>query len=108
MTLHPEVQKRAQKEIDDVVGTDRLPTSTDRDRLPYCEAVMKEVFRWHPVVPLGLCGVVIKGCYAEPDCRYPACSFRRRYLRWVLHTEGKRHYPQHLVRSHHRALRDRR
>lgn len=53
MTLHPEVQKRAQREIDDVVGADRLPTSTDRERLPYCEAIVKEVFRWHPVVPLG-------------------------------------------------------
>ena len=53
MTLHPDAQKRAQQEIDDVIGTDRLPVSADGERLPYCEAVLKEVFRWNPVVPLG-------------------------------------------------------
>ncbi|KAG6333886.1 hypothetical protein ID866_5199 [Astraeus odoratus] len=52
MTLFPEVQKRAQAEIDHVVGPDRLPTFADRDSLPYIEAVVKEVFRWNLVVPL--------------------------------------------------------
>jgi cytochrome P450 len=47
--LFPEVQKRAQAEIDAVVGTARLPSSADRPRLPYLEAVIKEIHRWHPV-----------------------------------------------------------
>ena len=42
MTLHPEVQKRAQEEIDRVVGGDRLPDFDDREHLPYIEAVVKE------------------------------------------------------------------
>ncbi|KAI0394539.1 putative cytochrome P450 oxidoreductase OrdA-like protein [Xylariaceae sp. FL0594] len=54
MAIYPEVQKRAQEEIDRVVGTDRLPTLDDREKLPYVDAVVKETLRWHPVAPMGL------------------------------------------------------
>lgn len=53
MTLHPDTQKRAQAELDAVLG-DRLPTFADKDDLPYVTAVMKEVFRWIPVLPLAV------------------------------------------------------
>ena len=39
-------------EIDAVIGIDRLPEYRDRPSLPYVEAVMRELSRWHPVVPL--------------------------------------------------------
>ena len=35
MMAHPDVLEKAQKEIDTVVGSDRLPTFEDRSRLPY-------------------------------------------------------------------------
>ena len=54
MTLHPDKQSAAQDEIDRVVGQDRLPTAKDRENLPYVEALIKEVFRWHPIGPMGL------------------------------------------------------
>ncbi|KAF4120606.1 Cytochrome P450, partial [Geosmithia morbida] len=54
MTVYPEVQRKAQEEIDRVVGQDRLPTFADRENLPYVEATVKEVLRWHPVGPMGL------------------------------------------------------
>ncbi|KAF9234009.1 cytochrome P450 [Melanogaster broomeanus] len=54
MLEHPEVQKRAQAEIDTVVGTDRLPHFDDRPYLPYVEAVLREIFRMYPTAPLGL------------------------------------------------------
>ncbi|KAF5336587.1 hypothetical protein D9611_006633 [Ephemerocybe angulata] len=54
MAAYPEVQKKAQAEIDLVVGNDRLPTLADRESLPYVAAIVKEVSRWHSVVPLGL------------------------------------------------------
>ncbi len=54
ITLSPSVQRKAQAEIDSVVGTDRLPNSADRKNLPYIDAIVKEVLRWHPVGPLGL------------------------------------------------------
>ena len=53
MALYPKVQKKAQSEIDAVVGPDRLPNFEDRPSLPYINAVVKEVMRWHLVVPLG-------------------------------------------------------
>ena len=56
MTLWPDVQARAQAELDAVVGTSwtRLPTFADRTRLPYINAIVLEVLRWNPAVPLGL------------------------------------------------------
>lgn len=50
---HPEVQRKAQKEIDGIIGSDRLPTFADRDKLPYVEAIYKEIIRFRPVTPLG-------------------------------------------------------
>ncbi|KAL4923087.1 cytochrome P450 [Aspergillus undulatus] len=54
MALYPDVQKRAQEEIDRVVGRDRLPGYEDRDNLPYINALVKEALRWHPVTPMGV------------------------------------------------------
>lgn len=54
MVHYPAVQLAAQEEIDRIIGTDRLPTHSDRGSLPYLEALYKEVSRWHPVVPLGI------------------------------------------------------
>ncbi|KAG6330226.1 hypothetical protein ID866_8863 [Astraeus odoratus] len=53
MTLFPEAQKKAHAEIDAVIGPDRLPRFSDRSSLPYVEALVKEVHRWHVVVPMG-------------------------------------------------------
>ncbi|KAF3924210.1 hypothetical protein ABW21_db0202253 [Orbilia brochopaga] len=54
MTLFPEVQKKAQDEIDRVVGNERLPEFEDREKLPYISAIVKEALRWWPATPLGL------------------------------------------------------
>ncbi|XHF99537.1 hypothetical protein AWENTII_003037 [Aspergillus wentii] len=54
MALYPDVQRKAQEEIERVVGTDRLPVPEDQDNLPYINAIVKEVLRWHPVAPMGL------------------------------------------------------
>ena len=54
LVLFPHVQKRAQAELDLVIGRDRLPTFDDRPRLPYVEALCKELTRWQMVTPLGM------------------------------------------------------
>ncbi|KAG0706787.1 cytochrome P450 [Suillus ampliporus] len=54
MVLHPEVQIKAQEEIDRVVGNSRLPDFSDREMLPYVEAVYLETLRWRPTVPIAL------------------------------------------------------
>ena len=53
MVLHPDAQRKAQMEIDSVVGMDRLPDFDDETSLPYVSALVKEVMRWHPVTPIG-------------------------------------------------------
>jgi hypothetical protein len=53
MLLFPDVQKKAQDELDSVIGRDRLPTFEDRLRLPFVDAVCKETLRWRPVGPVG-------------------------------------------------------
>jgi cytochrome P450 len=54
MVTHPEVQKRAQAELDTVVGRSRIPAPTDAPSLPYIHAIVKEVLRWRPPLPLAI------------------------------------------------------
>lgn len=54
MVTYPEVQKRAQAEIDAVIGPHRLPTMRDAKDLPYLSAIIKESLRWRPVIPLSI------------------------------------------------------
>lgn len=54
MVLYPEVQQKAQEEIDHVLGPNQLPDFSDRSSLPYIEAIVNETLRWQPVVPLGM------------------------------------------------------
>ncbi|KAI0259755.1 cytochrome P450 [Gloeopeniophorella convolvens] len=54
MLRYPKVQRKAQAEIDKLVGNSRLPDFSDQDGLPYVDAVLKEALRWHPVLPLGM------------------------------------------------------
>ncbi|OJJ68914.1 hypothetical protein ASPBRDRAFT_46187 [Aspergillus brasiliensis CBS 101740] len=61
MALNPTVQQKAQQELDSVLGTHTLPTSSDRDQLPYVNAIVKESFRWHPVAPMGLAHLCTEG-----------------------------------------------
>ncbi|KAM3514478.1 hypothetical protein MY11210_001922 [Beauveria gryllotalpidicola] len=93
MVMYPDVQRKAQQEIDSVVGPDRLPSPQDRASLPYTSNLVTELLRWWPVVPMGLVhtaqedimykdylipkGAILvpmiwwfchdPGCYADPD-----------------------------------------
>ncbi|KAK7049409.1 hypothetical protein VNI00_006010 [Paramarasmius palmivorus] len=76
MTLHPEVQAKAQEEIESVIGQGRLPTFEDRVNLPYVEAIYRESHRWSPVLPMGLphCTVaddVVNGAITRDPVNYP-------------------------------------
>ncbi|KAF5666217.1 cytochrome p450 [Fusarium heterosporum] len=45
MVLYPMIQMKAQKELDAVIGTDRLPQLSDRPSLPYIEHIVQEIYR---------------------------------------------------------------
>ncbi|KAL2845285.1 cytochrome P450 [Aspergillus pseudoustus] len=53
MLRFPDVQRKAQEEIDRVVGRERLPTLDDRENLPYVNALVQETLRWWPIAPMG-------------------------------------------------------
>ncbi|KAF4953618.1 hypothetical protein FGADI_5954 [Fusarium gaditjirri] len=52
MLLYPEIQRKAQDEIDKVIGK-RMPTMDDEHSLRYVRACMKETLRWMPTTILG-------------------------------------------------------
>jgi cytochrome P450 len=53
MLVYPDVQIKAQAEIDRVVGQERLPEMNDMNSLPYINAVVTECLRWLTVLPMG-------------------------------------------------------
>ncbi|KZW01067.1 cytochrome P450 [Exidia glandulosa HHB12029] len=54
MVICPEYQRKAQEELDRVIGRERLPDFADQAALPYVEAIIRETYRMYPVVPLGV------------------------------------------------------
>jgi cytochrome P450 len=57
MAHYPDIQVKAQAELDAVVGISKLPDFTDRPMLPYINAILSETLRWNPAAPLGLFAV---------------------------------------------------
>jgi len=51
MALFPEVQRKAQTQLDQVVGPTRLPDFDDLNEMPYIRAVTMETLRWFPITP---------------------------------------------------------
>ena len=68
MMMHPEVAQKAQREIEAVVGSDRLPNFADRPSLPYVDAIMSEVLRWGAPVPLGMTHAVTSNAQIRTEC----------------------------------------
>ncbi|KAL4259996.1 cytochrome P450 family protein [Pleurotus pulmonarius] len=54
MACYPEVQSKAQDEIDRVLRSDQLPLLEDYDDLPYLQAIIKELHRFRPITPAGI------------------------------------------------------
>jgi cytochrome P450 len=77
--LHPGIQKMAQDELDAVTMRERLPMFEDRPRLPFVDAICKEVIRWRPITPLGK---LLPSNSPHPrgsvtTDRYTACNYKR-------------------------------
>lgn len=64
MVRHPEIQRKAQQEIDTEVGSERLPLIEDIGSLPYINNVLKEALRFASVIP------VIPRSLDEDDVRF--------------------------------------
>ncbi|TGJ86889.1 hypothetical protein E0Z10_g1858 [Xylaria hypoxylon] len=77
MTMHRDVQKRAQAQIDAVCGEDRSPGWADYDKLPYISMIIKEAMRWRPVTPLGFPHALTQDYYHknDDDCNGSSMTF---------------------------------
>ncbi|KAF9445055.1 cytochrome P450, partial [Macrolepiota fuliginosa MF-IS2] len=85
MLTCPDVQRKAQQELDSVVGFDRLPDFSDKPNLPYLSAIIKEVLRqisssWNPITPIGVPHLttdedVYEGYYIPKGCIVLANSY---------------------------------
>lgn len=87
---YPEIQRRAQAELDTVVGRDRLPGAEDEKDLPYCRALIKEVERcynpfWLSTPHFSTEDFVYKGQYIPKETMVVLNT-------WTIHHDEKR-YP---------------
>ncbi|XP_074575759.1 flavonoid 3',5'-hydroxylase 1-like [Curcuma longa] len=62
MLLNPTILRRAQAEMDEVVGRNRRLEESDIPNLPYLQAICKESLRKHPSTPLNLPLVSTQAC----------------------------------------------
>ncbi|XP_077862993.1 cytochrome P450 1A5-like [Saccoglossus kowalevskii] len=87
LTYYPDVQSKVQREIDDVIGDDRLPLLSDKGKLPYCEAVIHELLRIRTVVPFAIPHTTTVdtsvGGYAIPKDTWIWCNL------WNVHMNEK-------------------
>lgn len=60
MIKYPEYQQKVRDEIDCVIGKDRLPTTADRNSMPYTQAVINEIQRFANIVPANFPRIVTK------------------------------------------------
>ncbi|TKY46660.1 Flavonoid 3',5'-hydroxylase 1 [Spatholobus suberectus] len=62
---NPNILIMAQKEMDQVIGRQRLLDESDLPKLPYLQAICKETYRLHPSTPLGVPRVAAEACQVD-------------------------------------------
>ncbi|XP_012983651.2 cytochrome P450 1A5-like [Melopsittacus undulatus] len=72
LVVHPHIQKRIQRELDQTIGWERRPRLSDRGMLPYTEAFILEVFRHSSFMPFTIPhsttrDTVLNGYYIPKD-----------------------------------------
>jgi len=91
MILSPDIQKKAQDEIDRVVGGNRLPSFADKSLLPYISCIVWECLRWNPVTPMAVPHFVTEDDEYD-GYRIPKRSTIMANVWGILHDENK--YPE--------------
>ncbi|KNG83322.1 putative cytochrome P450, partial [Aspergillus nomiae NRRL 13137] len=85
----PEIQKKAQQEIDSVVDETRTPVWSDFANLPYVTQVVKEAQRWRPVGGLGIPHVLTEDQWVDGKLLPKGATVMTNV--WELHHDEKRY-----------------
>ncbi|KAK9438331.1 Cytochrome P450 [Metarhizium brunneum] len=91
MVMYPEVQQKAQQEIDTIIGN-RLPDFKDKESLPYVSAVTMEAMRWFPITPINTAHAVSSEIHYK-GYRIPKGSHLLVSTWWLLHDPNTYHDP---------------
>lgn len=111
MCYAPDVQKKAQREIDLFADRkDRWPSIEERNSFPYVQALITEIYRWGLVAPLGIPHRLLEPLQYQTFTipqdttlltnAWLACSsvFLRLFLHQT-HFKGNLSRPKHLSKS---------
>lgn len=90
MLLFPDVQRKAQAEIEKVIGSDRLPVMDDLADLQYVRACMKETLRWMPTTILGAVPHAVTQDDEYMGYLIPKGAGVLNNV-WTIHMDAKRH-----------------
>ena len=102
LLVYPEVQRKAQRELD-LVLRGRLPTLDDVQEIPYISALVKEVLRWQAVTPVGKCVILFGLAQKSHFANNPSCTafcIRSRRLRRIFHSGRCYRHRKCLVGPH--------
>ncbi|MEQ2234149.1 hypothetical protein ILYODFUR_029029 [Ilyodon furcidens] len=99
MIYYPHIQVRVQAEIDAVIGPSRQPFVSDRDNMPYTNAVIHEIQRMGNIVPLNLARVANKDTTLD-KYSIPKGTMIIPTLHSVLHDESMWETPQSFNPEH--------
>ncbi|KAK2835771.1 hypothetical protein Q5P01_016255 [Channa striata] len=99
MIHHPHIQERVQAEIDAVVGSSRQPSVTDRENMPYTDAVIHEIQRMGNIVPLGVIRMTNKDTVLD-KYTIPKGTMIMPTLNSVLHDESMWETPHSFNPQH--------
>ncbi|EMD33484.1 hypothetical protein CERSUDRAFT_118063 [Gelatoporia subvermispora B] len=104
MLLYPDTMRKAHAELDRVLGSDgkTMPNFTHMGELPYCAALVKEVFRWRPAAPGGF------PHYSDVEDEYKGRTIKAKTMvipcLWNMHYDETR-YPSPATFDPERFLR---
>nr|AAH87906.1 Cytochrome P450, family 2, subfamily d, polypeptide 40 [Mus musculus] len=101
MILHPDVQRRVQEEIDEVIGQARRPEMADQARMPYTNAVIHEVQRFADIAPMTLphrtsCDIEVQG-FLIPKGTTLICNLSSVLKDETVWEKPLRFYPEHFL-----------
>lgn len=99
MIYYPDIQERVQAEIDAVIGPSRQPSMTDRDNMPYTNAVIHEIQRMGNIIPLNVPRIANKDTTLD-KYTIPKGTMILATLNSVLHDESIWETP-HSFNPHH-------